>query len=244
MKDEPDPSGEDGFLDPLWSEADWQRYLKENNDETLRFLDLYTQSRRTEDHLDRVAREMGWLVIKMDEGMIDKDILSQMDSAEPGARWTTDDSDDHDDSAIEFEVGPYTVHCHPVFIATRALTLHIGRIWHSFLTRHSALVSAVLAWNLLGSLHSAQMNAIMAIHAADYGDFNLGVCHLKNALSALNLVFKFLNAVPEQESPPVVRILKETKLTLFDLREIWLRVLYDCREQDRYDRGVGGDEFK
>ena len=63
------------------------------------------------------------------------------------------------------------------------------------------------------------------------------ICHLKNALAAINHTLSLLQKLSIKN----VRILRlfqaETSRTLFDLREVWLRVMHDCREEENRSRG-------
>ncbi len=225
----------------LWNEHDWQQYLKTSDEETTRFLAAYLKHRHEPNHLDEVAHRLGWdrgeWAVSPNEEEDDEEDEDEP-TASMGAHWP--EGEEIGEAAVGPMGMPYTVHRHPVFIATRGLCLHLGRVWHHFFVKHPHVLPGVLGWNLFGALHGAELNAVMAIHAVDLGDFNLAVCHLKNGLSAINHAFKVLQSIPEDVVLNADRILQDTRATLFDLREIWLRVIQDCREEAKFE-GDGGE---
>ncbi|MEK9632625.1 MAG: hypothetical protein VW622_02185, partial [Opitutae bacterium] len=64
----------------------------------------------------------------------------------------------------------------------------------------------------------------------DLGDYLLAVCHLKKAHAALNESLRINRLFSHQNEGVFEEYLKETNLRLHDLREIWLRVMHDCRK--------------
>ncbi len=214
----------------LWNEHDWQRYLKASDADVLRFLSTYLKHRHEKNHLDIIALRLGWDKLDWNNASEWADDDAQEDQS------TNDSWEEELQESSETAMGiPYTVHRHPVFIATRGLAVYIGRSWHDFFAQHSHVLPAVFAWDLFAALHAAELNAVMAIHAVELGDFNLGICHLKNGLSAINHAFSILQRVPKDIQPQMHLLLKDTHDVLFDLRELWLRVIQDCREQAHYD---------
>ena len=70
----------------------------------------------------------------------------------------------------------------------------------------------------------------MAIHALDFGDYAMAICIFKRALSALNACFAHIGSESADGIGAVRECRDELRHRLFDLREIWLRVISDCRE--------------
>ncbi len=137
----------------------------------------------------------------------------------------------------------YTIHKHPVFIATRGLSQHLHHVWEHFLASGNDLhVNMSLSWKFATSLHAGELNAVMAIHALDLGDFTLTICHLKNALNAVNHSLSLLHALPLGNSSQHSQFFREVQATLFDLREIWLRVMNDCRVENSHRAADGTDD--
>jgi hypothetical protein len=131
--------------------------------------------------------------------------------------WSTDPADD--------PAGPYTLHQNPVFIATRALFTGVRRDWEKLPASPAGFTAAVQA--LLGR---AETQALLAIQALDLGDYGLAVSLFKRALRELNDTFSLVNHPGEADgaaalSPSVLLV------RLFDLREIWLRVMNECRDE-------------
>lgn len=230
-----DPDWEDrGSL--LWSEYDWQQYLKGNEEDIKQFLEFYLKNRHEPNHLDCVAQRLGWGQVEWVASILEDDNEDEEDA------WVSD---------VELEEGmvgnyelPYTVHRHPIFIVTRGLVLHLSRSWQYCFSRHPECMSAAWAWNFFNILHLAELNALMAVQAVDLADFNLAICHFKNGLSAINQGFNVLNAVPGHATAPSESLLKDTRLVLFDLRDIWLRVIRECREEIKFETdGFDGNTF-
>lgn len=230
----------DAHEELAWSEFDWQRYLHRNEAEIREFLGLYHRLRHLPEHLDEIARRMGW----------------------DAADWSPSDEDDDDDDDDEDSIvtppavnegsasqastpdpmEPYTVHKHPVYIVTRGLYQHLNHIWELYFNKQHNLIKPIFISRLINSLHAGEVNALMAINSIDMGDFNLAVCHFKNALGALNHSMSMIQQLPAG-TPRVLRTFQTEFLTgLFDLREVWLRVMTDCRDEERrHTRGGDSD---
>ena len=223
-----------------WNEFDWQQYLKQNEKEIARFLTLYLQFKGRPDHLDEVARLMGWGEQDWAPGKVDPapPAAAAAPSTEVPAAPPADDAEDFEDAPHT-----YTIHKHPVFIATRGLNQHLNHVWEHFLaTGNDLSVNAGLAWKFGLSLHAGELNSVMAIHALDLGDFTLTICHLKNALNAVNHSLSLLNLLPLGGNSAHSQFFREVQATLFDLREIWLRVMNDCRVENSHRAADGADE--
>jgi hypothetical protein len=215
------------------NEFDWQQYLKQNEKEIARFLALYLQHKHRPDHLDEAARLMGW----GDQEWAPGDAAASAPATETASRPASPDEN--------FEDAPntYTIHKHPVFIATRGLHQHLTHVWEQFLaTGNDLSVNTSLAWKFAASLHAGELNSVMAIHALDLGDFTLTICHLKNALSAVNHSLSLLHLLPLGGSAVHRQFFREVQSTLFDLREIWLRVMNDCRVENGHRAPDSPDE--
>ncbi len=212
-----------------WNEFDWQQYLRQNDKEVARFLALYGQHRQNADHLDEVARLMGW----GDQEWAPAD--GEPPAPQPGAAASDAEVDDADflDEDLDEDAGAYTIHKHPVFIATRGLCQQLHHVWERFLAGNDLSVNASHAWKFAASIHAGELNSVMAIHALDMGDFTLAICHLKNALSAVNHSLSLLHQLPLGNNTAHGQFFRDVQTALFDLREIWLRVMNDCREENR-----------
>ena len=202
-----------------WNEFDWERYLREQDGTVHRYLGFYEAARGDPERIDTVAGKMGWGQGNWSE--------------EADADHSANDDDDDDDDTDDDEV--YTVHQNPIFIATKAIFLGLRQSWEA-LALDSAQVPQPLAVALLVSLNRGEEHAVQAIHALDFGDYAMAVSLFKRALSALNGSLALLNAEAAAQHAVVGPWREGALPRLFDLREIWLRVIAECR--DEFDRPV------
>lgn len=208
--------------DLAWNEFDWQHYLRQNEQEVVRFLSLYQKLKSQPNHLDDIAHLMGWDL--SDWSMLDD---FEENSEEPAQ-----------ESTAEVDLSPYTVHRHPVYIATHSIYQLLRILWEHLLANSDPQqLSGQLSWEFAKSVHAGELNALMAINALDVGDLALTVCHLKNALAALNHSLRIVQQIPTTACRDIPIFQREATTALFDLREIWLRVMNECREECNRDSG-------
>jgi hypothetical protein len=170
---------------------------------------------------------MGW-----DEGQ-------KLSEASDDDDESTEDLDEvlADDYAADGDV--YTLHKNPIFIATRALYLRVRRNWE-LLASDPQKVPQGLALRYLTALHRGEDQAMQAIHALEFGDYAMAISLFKRALSDLNQTLALLNEPATLRLPAVAAYREEALTSLFDLREIWLRVTAECRTE--LERPVEDDE--
>jgi hypothetical protein len=198
-----------------WNEFDWERYLREQDDSIHRYLGFYEAFRQNPTRIDAVAEQMGWA-----QGNWSDDEESADD----------DDDDSTPDTSETGEAEVYTLHKNPIFIATKAIYLSIKRPWE-LNAGDATKVPPSLALGLLASLHRGEEQAVQAIHALDFGDYAMAISLFKRALSGLNATLAILNADTAKTHRVVMTYREESLPKLFDLREIWLRVISECREE-------------
>ena len=201
--------------DLAWNEFDWERYLREQDDSIHRYLGFYEAFRHSPTRIDAVAEQMGW------------GTGNWSDEEEPAEFPETEVSAETSDRE-EAEI--YTLHKNPIFIATKAIYLSVKRPW-DLNAGDAAKVPPPLALGLLAALHRGEEQAVQAIHALDFGDYAMAISLFKRALSALNSTLALLNADSATAHRAVMAYREETLPKLFDLREIWLRVISECREE-------------
>ena len=201
--------------DLAWNEFDWERYLREQDDSIHRYLGFYEAFRHSPTRIDAVAEQMGW------------GTGNWSDEEEPAEFQETEVSAETSDRE-EAEI--YTLHKNPIFIATKAIYLSVKRPWE-LNAGDAAKVPPPLALGLLAALHRGEEQAVQAIHALDFGDYAMAISLFKRALSALNSTLALLNADSATAHRAVMAYREETLPKLFDLREIWLRVISECREE-------------
>jgi hypothetical protein len=200
--------------DLAWNEFDWERYLREQDDAIERYLRFYESCRQSAQRLDEVAEKMNW---SQDDWTDDSDVEEVQ---------TDDDAEDDFDEPQDV----YTLHKNPIFIATKAIYLGLNRSWLT-VAADPANVSQSAALAITGSLHTGEDHAVQAIHALDFGDYAMAVSLFKRALSALNGTLALFNADSLADSPGAAKWRDDALPRLFDLREIWLRVMSECRDE-------------
>lgn len=208
--------------DLIWNEFDWEQYLRQQDQSVIHYRQLYEKYRTRPDRLDHIAAQMNW----------DNEDWTSEDSSEsfPIDLETSDESI-ADDTEEEDSWDPYTLHRHPVFIATRALLGYLQENWEKLLADTSLGIPARLAVNYSQSLAKTDFNATFAIQALDFGDFSLCTAQMKRALAELNATLLFLDEIRRTASYQTEIYHREAIVRIFDLREIWLRVMQFCREE-------------
>ncbi len=204
-----------------WSEAEWRRYLADQEKAVQNYARAYDRLASAPDRIDQVARQLGWEPAA-DEGSVTGDEAEEEEGpvSVPGESWE-----------------PYTMHRNPVYIATKALYLGLLGHWERLAVRPAAAVPGPLAIGVQGLLHRGQEAALQGIHALEMGDYTLAVCFFKRGLRELNTTMAALNTPAATALPALTRFRDYASPRLFDLREIWLRVMNECRLEAETDDG-------
>jgi len=192
--------------DLAWNEFDWEVYLRDQEGAISRYLGFYEALKANPDRIDEVADKMGW----------DRADAEELEGRENPEK-------------IVFSDEIYTLQKNPVYIATRALFLSLRRSWVS-IASGPGRVPQSLALSFLSSLHECEEQAVMAIHALDFGDYTMAICLFKRALAELNGCFAGIGSESAGAHAAICACRDDLRMRLFDLREIWLRVISDCRE--------------
>jgi len=250
-----------GDLDDLeWNEFHWERYLREQDEQPHRYLALYETLLKHPKRTDEVARRMGWAAWNRktdeDESTEEPTGRSANESNTNAASGTKNPAnvqtangpsalpqppttalpqqppfspDDASlDSDVYFEV--YTPQRNPLFIATRALYLRLRRTWE-LLASTPGKVSTPLAIRYLATLQRGEDHAMQAIQSMDCGEYALSISLFKRGLASLNESHALLN---EADTPAARSYAEEMRVSLFDLRAIWLQVIGECRQEIEY----------
>ena len=198
-----------------WNEFDWERYLREQDEAIHRYLGFYESFRNQTDRIDRVAEQMGW------DGVEIESETEEDDSAE-------EETEEAADFGEPEEI--YTLHKNPVFVATKAIYLSLSRSWE-LMAIDPAKVPTKMAVQYLASLHQGEEQASQAIHALDFGDYAMAISLFKRALSGLNRSLALLDDKAVSSRSALSAYRQDAVARLFDLREIWLRVISECRRE-------------
>ena len=198
-----------------WSEFDWERYLKTQDESLVRYLAAYDPLADAPGRIDEVARQLGW---------------------DPNESWEAiseelgEDEEARTEPAASEDFEPYTVHRNPVFIATRALFTSVA-YFAERVGSDAAKFPPRLAVAFLRHLHGSEVSALLAIQGLDLGDYALGISLLKRALASLNHAIGELPQAEADRNRQFAKFRSYALPRLFDLREIWLRVMNECREE-------------
>jgi len=199
--------------DLAWNEFDWEKYLRDQDETILRYLAYYDTFKDLPERIDEIAERMGW------------DQATSRDADE--------DDEDEDDEDFEDPEDVYTLHKNPIFVATRALYLSLRRHW-LITSANGDKNPPASAQAYLDALHRGESVAMEAIHALDFGDYAMAIALFKRALRAWNQSLALLDATATDKSAAGAAYRTDARQRLFDLREIWLRVIAECRaELDR-----------
>ena len=90
-------------------------------------------------------------------------------------------------------------------------------------------IGGELGADLMLSFWDSQHQVVMAINATDTGDLPLALVHMKRALTSINDAIGLNAGLPAAARLNSVDAAEDLEATLFDLREICLRVMADCR---------------
>lgn len=144
-----------------------------------------------------------------------------------------DDELDEDELDGDFDADwePYTLHRNPVYISSKALYLSLIANWER-IAAHPGRIAPALGLAVQGSLFRGRENSLQAIQALDLGDYSLALCFFKRALRELNDTLARLGAESAGDAQLLGRYRDYALPRLFDLREIWLRVMSECRQAD------------
>ena len=201
----PDSDWDDSW-ETVWSEHDWEVYLANEEHQVRRYQKLYNKLTRNQNRLDEVALFMGW-VTNVDP--------QDQENANNGIEPISDQ--------------PYTLHKHPLYIASKALHNWLNEKWSQHVSLCSEKISTVSALKIQKTISSSEQYGLLAVTALDLGDYALAIACLKRGLSQINRLLSQLNELETKNIAPLNAYSKHAKIRLFDIREIWLRVMSDCR---------------
>ena len=203
-----------------WNEFDWERYLREQDDALHRYLAYYEKLKDHPERIDEAAHLMGW-----DEGPPS----DEPECAGDGSGGE-DEPVNRPPATGQYPLEPYTLHKNPVFIATKAIYLSLKRGWER-LAVDASEVPQPLALTVQTSLHRGEEHAVLGVQALDLGDYAMAVSLFKRSLQEINRTLALVTG-PAAAAPQAFSAWREDALPrLFDLREIWLRVMNECREE-------------
>jgi hypothetical protein len=202
--------------DVAWNEADWQKFLRNADKDVSRFISAYNKVFEDPERLDAAAAIMGWH--RDDWSSIDEELNEEeIKQLRP----------------VEMEelkkMAPYTIHRHPIYLSSIGLYAYLRNSWEHFMRNNRNQPAPHLAWSYSASLADGERHSLLAANCLDLGDYLLAVCHFKKAHSALNESLRLNRLFTHQSEKVLIKYRNESNIRLHDLREIWLRVMHDCR---------------
>lgn len=207
-----------------WNEFDWERYLREQDDAIFRYLAFYEKLKGHPDRIDEAAHQMGW-----DEGDWSSDDGSSARQESDDAAKEEDEEED-DDATDYDDLEPYTLHKNPVFVATKAIYLSLKRAWER-VAFDPVKVPQPVALAFQTALYRGEEQASLGIQALDLGDYAMAISLFKRALRELNSTLALIDDAAAGRYHTLSSFRDDAWPRLFDLREIWLRVINECRDE-------------
>lgn len=196
----------DDSWETIWNEGDWERYLKSEDRQVSQYQRLYANKAQEVDRLDKVASSMGWDV-----------------KGDPS-------TSDHPEGPTDLpESEPYTLHKHPLYIASKALHRWLTENWKQEANKHSDRISNYSALSLQEAISKSDEYGLLAVTALDLADFSLAVAYIKRGFDHLNTLLARLSSIDHFQRESLTEFISQAKMRIFDIREIWLRVAADCR---------------
>ena len=125
---------------------------------------------------------------------------------------------------------PFTLHSHPLLLGSTALAHHIFSLYEGFLMEKReelSLADFSLFSTFARDLHFAQWYSVFALEAFNVQDLQLAAAHFKRSFSRAHRLLGALEDLA-QVAPSLDFVLKG-RPALFDLREIWLMAMRECR---------------
>lgn len=192
----------DDSLNSELNEFSWERYLQREDGEIEKYKTLYNKLIRSANRLDEVALYMGW---------------------QPGAE--DNEAEIEEPSAPQ----PYTLHKHPLFVSSKALHGWLSEQWNKHVALCSDQIGANAALSFQSSISESDYYGLLAVTALDLDDFALAIAYFKRGMVAINKALALLASLDESNIDALRLYVKQARIRLFDIREIWLRVSSDCR---------------
>lgn len=195
----------DDSWETIWNEHDWEVYLASEKDQVRKYQKLYNKLARSQNRLDEIALFMGW---------------------EAGGENPEQDTSNPVEAIPD---QPYTLHKHPLYVASKALHGWMIEKWTEHVALCSDQVSPVTALKVQNTISQSDQYGLLAVTALDLGDYTLAIAYFKRGLDQINQFLAQLNELDTKNIAPLNAYSKHARTRIFDIREIWLRVMADCR---------------
>ncbi len=198
MSDYFDKEGED-YEENAWSELDWQRFLKRNEQKVREFVALYNHA--STPAFKEVHRWIAW-------------DAAQEANPEVSLPW-----------AQVFQVSAESFQDHPLLIITQGLLGDVRQRWRAFAALNEEQLPITFVFEFEDALRAAAEKAMLAIVGLELAEDPMAICYAKHTLQAFNNALGVLYCLPE------CLFRKEALQRVFDLRELWIRFIEECRAE-------------
>jgi hypothetical protein len=202
-----------GDLD--WNESDWNKFLVSIDQSVQEFTLKYKELSGQKDRLDHTAFKMGWSALDWDQNDSERQSDALIKAFENFMNLEEDETFNE----------PLSLNKHPAFIAIEGLIHSLLSDLEKWLHTENPRITALDIFRLSNCLHKMELESILGVNALDLGDLTLAIAHLKRSLLELNKAFSFIGTIKNN------KFQQESYAHLFDLRELWLRVIQDCKRK-------------
>ncbi len=166
-------AGYEGESERMWDEYDWERFLREQDQKTEKYMQLLEKYLDDPQRDEIIAREMGWTQL-----LDAKDWSAEVDALL--------DEDPEEDDDLEPDQGAKSVETfeeHSLYRAAFALTIWIDQLFDQKPLLQNEPVAIKLATH--SALASAKLAA--ALSGDDVDEIGMTIAYLKRALKAITI---------------------------------------------------------
>jgi hypothetical protein len=202
----------------VWDEYDWERFLREQDLRTERYLELLEKYADHPQRDELIAREMGWVDLDWEEEGLWED--SEGDELEEELK--REDWEGLEEAADQAEV-------HPLYQASFELTIWLDEALEAR-GRNAASHPAAIELSHQASIMGGKLAA--ALSDPESAELGMTIAYLKRALRAVNLG---LNAYAELRREKVFGRMRDRRLReqLFEVRDGIVSLMGEVRAEWR-----------
>lgn len=112
---------------------------------------------------------------------------------------------------------------HPILIITRGLLDDIRYRWRAFVKANGEHLPSAFILDLEDAMRPGAEHAALAVVGLEMADPAMALCYAKYVQQTLNFILGVVNRLPD------CLFQQEILQRLFDLRELWVRFIEECR---------------
>lgn len=143
-------------------------------------------------------------------------------------RWITWDAQEETLEAIvswaeSFRGTTESFQEHPLLIITQGLFADMRHRWRAFVKVNHEHIPGAFILDMEDAMRPGIEQATLAIAGLEMSDPSMALCYAKHIQQTLNAIMGMVNRLPE------CLFRQEAHQRLFDLRELWVRFIEECR---------------